>query len=165
MVCWNEGERMKKARPDEKQCPICGKWFYPNRRLRKWCSAECRENGIKIQSEKHVYRKICPCCGKEFETNKQFQKYCCRACQKKSYTNPYLPDKYVIQGEAGLNRPLTADEIMHIHNWHAGGESVWQLAEELRRSEQSIQKALNTPLTPEQRRNNQKNPYTRGTTE
>lgn len=69
------------------------------------------------------------------------------------------------RGEAGLNRPLTADEIMHIHNWHAGGESVWQLAEELRRSEQSIQKALNTPLTPEQRRNNQKNPYTRGTTE
>lgn len=75
---------MKKARPDEKQCPICGKWFYPNRRLRKWCSAECGEKGIKIQSEKHVYRKICPCCGKEFETNKQFQKYCCRACQKKA---------------------------------------------------------------------------------
>lgn len=89
-------------------CKICGKEFTTNGCNSKYCSNECREQGIK-KNQIIIEHKTCPICGNEFDSN--LKKYCCKECSEiarkekmaKTYQK-YRDRKHIVQGELCIHK-------------------------------------------------------------
>lgn len=68
------------------RCPVCGKEIFslPHKRVRKFCSDECRYAWWSAHPEKRKirteYKHICFNCGREFTNNRINAAYCSRKC-------------------------------------------------------------------------------------
>ena len=64
---------------EEKICPVCGKKFFQNHQVQKFCSAKCRR--YNENHHKFLVEKICLNCGKKFQSNKYLHRqFCSQKC-------------------------------------------------------------------------------------
>lgn len=80
----------KKSRVEYRHtCPICGNDFVTyNRKLKKYCSDECRCRAWEIQrrkSNKYPKPRVCATCGKEFMATNWRNQYCSEPCADEAH--------------------------------------------------------------------------------
>ncbi len=64
-------------------CKYCGKEFVIyHRKLRKYCSDECRQQSYLDNRKINPRKKTCPICGKEFIAETYRNKYCSEFCSR-----------------------------------------------------------------------------------
>ena len=126
---------------EQRTCPICGKTFMQQNRRQICCSRDCgrRREAITHRARKH--EEVCRNCGKVFLTADKAV-YCSVECRKTAARAP-MRDK---------DREHTGDTAYLCQKWRGEGMTVGQIAEILRRSAQSVKKALAVQLAPEEYR-------------
>ena len=109
---------------------------------------------------------ICPVCGREFEAPTKRRKFCSNKCccawwqaKMREQRNIAPLDPETI--ERGKNRELTEDTPYLCQKWLMEGDSVEMIAEALGRSLESVQRALEIPLSDVQRKTMEANLWPR----
>lgn len=96
------------------------------------------------------YSKKCAKCGRYFKvkTGGASRQYCSEKCYSSAYyekqKNAYTER---LEKSPSKNREFTPDTVYLIHKWSTEGWSTKEIAYILARSMQSVQKALDTPIT------------------
>lgn len=87
-------------------CPICGKTFYTQNSLARYCSYKCqyRANTIRQAARKRMSHDLtCKSCGIRFEPLRGDAKYCSGACRQRAY-RAGVTDKHSNNNDAMINR-------------------------------------------------------------
>lgn len=135
----------KKEIHKEVKCLECGKSFIRKSRNNMFCCRKCQlRYNNKHKSEKKLHEMECRWCHKKFITYSKNARYCCTQCRLAS--NARKCRKH------GLDRPFSEITPYLIHKYYQEGMPPKEIASILRRNIQSIEKALETPLKPEEQK-------------
>ncbi len=70
-------------------CEGCGKVFYTQVKVKKYCNTECAKKGFwKQKRERSLAQRkdmLCKTCGSSFTPKRSDAVYCCNACRQKAY--------------------------------------------------------------------------------
>lgn len=141
------------------KCKFCGKEFIAKNKTHAFCSRECQLLynrkiwSLKTKKQINIIKKQCKNCGNVFETKIESQLYCSPACRT-------IASKIRNVSE-GPNRKFTKDTVFLSHKYIEEGMSIEEVSKMIKRSIESIRKALEMPITPYQEAciKNYFNPY------
>lgn len=129
---------------EPRACKYCGEAFVPKKENQIFCSKECRAKSHHMQEQ---VQKICPICGGLFEAKSRMHVYCSQKC----YSKGYYRKRIERPAKGGPDRELTPLSVYLIHkDFFAGQMKLSKIAVLYNRSIESVRKALNTPLPPDQ---------------